>query len=223
MIKKAFLTIAFLILGLYIYLNITTYYPEKFKITSVKMTIFKMSGIDKLTGCRKLIKTQELNDTNDTYLLGLRYHLEYVSEKHEHVFFNLPKGPPGAFGHTDTIVSIDLSTDADLSIKELLEYAFEYKTFSTDDTLSFPHHLVNAPLKGTCFEALAYKNFHDFILEYNTDKIEDMLFNKMEDYHFYLIPKKMFKTINNRSIILKIQLNENTLIDSIKVGNQIAF
>ena len=189
----------------YILLEINNVYPEKFRIKSVVASILKIDGVDTLSGCYLVSDMIYDINENDSFLLAVRYELDYVSEKHEFLF-NVPKSPWGAFGHVDSIISYRLFFEGGGSFNEALSNAASYRYFFKEGDLSpigQGHHT-----QGKCYVAQTFDSLNDFVSYYNAHSEKYNLVSDLKDYAFFTIGSSIVKELfikNHGRIELKFR------------------
>ena len=160
--------------------------PERFKISGFDVYLFKVT--DRKDNDKCFVLKDSINKIDSigfsSYVLGIRFKLEYFSLKREHLWdderFSL-----GAMGHIDSISEINIYDSDNKKINnDYLGDAFMYKYFKKSNLDTWDGNHVN--LNG-CFEAQTYSSISDFIKKYNmnndtvTFNINDCLLFKVSD------------------------------------------
>lgn len=135
-IIKILLGLLILMACLYIYMDITYYYPEKSKIGEMEARLFKVVKKDALTGCYVLQEAINLSDTTYPILFGIRFQRHFMSFTHEH-YEPFLESVDGDSGHVDTIKSFDwiTPTHTAFNVGDLSD-ASAFHKFKTDWLLS---------------------------------------------------------------------------------------
>ena len=191
-------------------------YPEKFKIEGISEAyLFKVSGSNP-SGCNVLsdsIFEQDLAQAT-IFLIGIRFKLNYVSVKREHLWDNNLE-LPGALGHLDTIRALNIRNSLGGEINmDSLQDASLFKDFTFDQVDTWDAHHVNQ--KG-CYEAQTFNSVQNFITYYNGSANQYNLVSSMRDYIFFKVSPSFVSSMLHKSNKLVLYVNNGAdLAHSIK-------
>lgn len=208
--NKVLILVLVVILSILIFCEINNYYPEKFEIKGADVELLKVAGFDNDNKCYLLTDSIGRVNSNDIFIVAIRFKLDYISLKHESLF-NTPHSPWGAYGHIDSLVGMNFyyaNKNNKQILNDSLSDASLYQKFQKKNVVSLAgqsHHTT-----GGCYLAQTYSSTKSFIRFYNSNMYN--LSSKMEDYHFYKINSEMASFILKNGGGLEIKLQNGKTI-----------
>jgi hypothetical protein len=206
----------------YFVLDITSYYPEFFKIQKVKLSLFK--SVRNENGYWDLNNVNSFVADSDNVILCINFKPEYISLRHEHPFINKPVAPFGAYGHIDSIEFAEITFqygDSQTVVKTMNAEKFKYFYLrGLLDTVGSRHSSVIANNNKSIYEAKTYESLENFRVVYNLKRETYNFIANFEDCHFFRIAN--LDELKNRvgNIKIKFSLNDGSILeDSLTIGN----
>jgi hypothetical protein len=210
---KLFIIVALVsIFGLLCYVDYLHDYGEKFEIEQFSdVRLFKIKGRTS-TGCAVLSDTFRLSDirSEDTFFVGFRFKLKYLSLKHEHLWEG-PGALNGSSGHVDTMSSFSIINHVGNQVTNTPKIdSSKNLAFSFDKIDTWQAHHLNS--QG-CLEMRKLTNFNSFIDYYNSHSNKGGIVLWLNDYHLFNVDSTFVALAFRQPLKLKIKFSNGKIIE----------
>jgi len=188
-----------IILIVYAYTEITSYYPEKFIINKIEYQLFSVVDIDSIDSCYSLVDSI-INGKE--IVIAIRFSPKYINVAHEFLWDYKRNNVFGVFGHLDTIKSINFFNGSNNNIDNEITQA-NLKGFKI-----FKHKIYYNTINQSndCYNAKAFKNVNDFIDNYNNNFDSPLIYD-MNNLYFFKIKYNSYLDLCNFKIKMKTKFN----------------